>query len=185
MTKQAKAFIAVTAAMGIAVIFSAVWNWQSQDLLRFTAYLGIALLASGLKVVLPGINGTMSVNFLFILLGVLELSFSETVVIGCAATLVQCFYKMNRPTKTVRVLFNVCSMMAPAIGAAYWVYHHSGGMLRNSTPLMLMAAGCVFFLTNTMPIAIVISLAEKKEFRKIWSECYFWSFPYYLAGAGL
>ena len=31
----------------------------------------------------------MSVNFLFILLGVLELSLPETLVIGCTATLVQ------------------------------------------------------------------------------------------------
>ena len=77
--------------IGIAVILTAIGHWQSQDLVRFTAYLAIALVTSGLKVVLPGINGTMSVSFLFILIGVLELSFSETVVIGCAATLVQCF----------------------------------------------------------------------------------------------
>src|SRR5512147_1970347 len=114
MNKHTTRFIAATASIGIAVIVAAVWQWQSQDLLRFTAYLIIALLASGLKVTLPGINGTMSVNFLFILLGVLELSFSETMIIGCAATLAQCFYKMSRPTKSVRVLFNVCSMMAPA-----------------------------------------------------------------------
>jgi diguanylate cyclase (GGDEF)-like protein/putative nucleotidyltransferase with HDIG domain len=185
MNKQTSCFIAATALIGIAVIFTAIWQWQSQDLLRFTAYLAIALVASGLKVVLPGINGTMSVTFLFILLGVLELSFSETVIIGCAATLVQCFYKMSRPTKSVRVLFNVCSMMAPAIGAAYWVYHHSASVLRGSLPLMIMAAGCTFFLTNTIPIAAVISMSEGRPFRKTWAECHFWSFPYYLAGAGL
>lgn len=185
MNKHTTRFIAATASIGIAVIVAAVWQWQSQDLLRFTAYLIIALLASGLKVTLPGINGTMSVNFLFILLGVLELSFSETMIIGCAATLAQCFYKMSRPTKSVRVLFNVCSMMAPAIASSYWVYHHSSSLFRNSMPLMLMAAGCTFFLTNTVPIAVVISLAENRSFRKTWAECYFWSFPYYLAGAAL
>src|SRR5437868_15076604 len=109
MNKQTNVFIAATSMIGIAVILTAIGHWQSQDLVRFTAYLAIALVTSGLKVVLPGINGTMSVSFLFILIGVLELSFSETVVIGCAATLVQCFYKMKRPTKSVRVLFNVCS----------------------------------------------------------------------------
>jgi diguanylate cyclase (GGDEF)-like protein/putative nucleotidyltransferase with HDIG domain len=185
MNRNTTRFITATAIVGIAVIVAAIWQWQSQDLLRFGAYLIIALLASGLKVVLPGINGTMSVNFLFILLGVLELSFSETVIIGCAATLVQCFYKMSRPTKAARVLFNVCSMMAPAIAASYWVYHHSTSVFRHSMPLMLMAAGCTFFLTNTVPIAVVISLAENRPFRKTWAECYFWSFPYYLAGAAL
>ena len=61
-------------------------HWQSQDLMRFACYLAVALLASGLKVQLPGIDGTMSVNFFFILLGVLELSLPETLVIGCTAT---------------------------------------------------------------------------------------------------
>ena len=54
--------------------------------MRFFCYLAVAVLASGLKVQLPGIDGTMSVNFLFILLGVLELSLPETLVIGCTAT---------------------------------------------------------------------------------------------------
>jgi len=40
-------------------------------------------------------------------------------------------------------------------------------------------------VTNTLPVAAVISLTERRSLRKIWSECYFWSFPYYLVGAGL
>ena len=37
----------------------------------------------------------------------------------------------------------------------------------------------------TMTVAAVISLTERKSLRKIWSDCYFWSFPYYLVGAGV
>ena len=36
-----------------------------------------------------------------------------------------------------------------------------------------------------MPVAAVISLTERRSLRKIWAECYFWSFPYYLVGAGV
>lgn len=50
----------------------ALWHWQSVNLPRFACYLLIAVLASSLKIRLPGIDGTMSVNFLFILLGVLH-----------------------------------------------------------------------------------------------------------------
>jgi len=38
---------------------------------------------------------------------------------------------------------------------------------------------------NTVPVACAISLTEYKPVRKIWSECYFWSFPYYLVGAAI
>jgi diguanylate cyclase (GGDEF)-like protein/putative nucleotidyltransferase with HDIG domain len=44
-------------------------------------------------------------------------------------------------------------------------------------------AALVFFLANTLPISFVIALTEGKSSRKVWSECYFWSFPYYLVGA--
>jgi diguanylate cyclase (GGDEF)-like protein/putative nucleotidyltransferase with HDIG domain len=185
MKLQAKLFIAATAALGILLFVHSVLPWQSQDYLRLSAYLLIALLASGLKVVLPGINTTVSVNFLFILLGILELSLPETMVLGCASTLAQCFWKMNRPARPVRVLFNVFSMMAPAIWMCAWVYGHSGVLLSHSLPLQALAAACTFFLANTLPVAAIINLTEGMPFRKTWSECYLWAFPYYLAGAGL
>ncbi len=185
MNIRAKLFIGTTALVGLTAIVLSFRSWSSDDPVRFLAYLTIALLASGLKVALPGFNGTMSVNFLFILLGILELSLPETMFIGCAATLTQCFWKMNRPAKPVRVLFNVFSMMAPAIYASHAVFRYSATLLNNSQALMIMAAACVFFLTNTFPIAMIISLAEDKPLRSTWRECHFWSLPYYLAGAGL
>lgn len=185
MPNKAKLFIASTAIVGTSLIVVALGQWQCHEPLRFLSYLGVAVLAAGLKVVPPGLNTTLSVTYVFILLGSMELSLPETLVIGCGATLVQCFIKMNRPTTGVRVLFNVCGMMAPAVWTTYFMYHGLAGPLRQSVPLMVMAASATFFITNTVPIAVVISLAEGGSFRKTWKECYFWSFPYYLAGAGL
>ena len=186
MRIQAKLFIAVTATIGIVLFALSLRTWHSADYLRFSAYLLIALLASGLKITLPGTDASMSVNFLFTLLGVLELSPAETMIIGCAPTLVQCLrQKTQGPGKTVRVLFNVFSMMAPAVWLCSWVYRHSADILGHSLPLMLMVAASTFFLANTLPIAAIISLTEKRSFRQTWSECHFWSFAYYLAGAAL
>jgi len=74
LSLQTKAFVGVTSLLGAVTLAYAFLHWQSTDLARFGCYLAIAVLASGLKVQLPGIDGTMSVNFLFILLGVMELS---------------------------------------------------------------------------------------------------------------
>jgi diguanylate cyclase (GGDEF)-like protein/putative nucleotidyltransferase with HDIG domain len=185
MNKRAQFFIAATSAAGISLLIAAALQWHSQDPLRFVVYLVLALASAGFKVALPGMNGTMSVTFLFMLLAILELSLPEALAIGCAVTLLQCLTKMSRPTKWVRVLFNVCSNMVPAIFVANWVFHHSGALLRHSTPLMLMATAAAFFLFNTLPIATVISLSENRHIRQTWTECHFWSFPYYLAGAAL
>jgi putative nucleotidyltransferase with HDIG domain len=180
---QTKVFVGVTASLGVAVLGFALLHWQSQDLLRFLCYLAVALLASGLKVQLPGIDGTMSVNFLFILLGVLELSLPETLVIGCTATLVQSVWQTRNRLDPVKVLFNVAGMMANASALTYFGYHWLAQRFGTNKPILLMVAALVFFFANTLPISIVIALTEGKSSRKVWSECYFWSFPYYLVGA--
>src|ERR1700736_7078876 len=78
---------------------------SSRNIAQFICYLLIAILAARLKVRLPGITGTLSVNFLFILLGILELGFTETLILGTAALLVQCFYR-DRPSP-LQVTFNL------------------------------------------------------------------------------
>lgn len=180
---QTKVFVGITASVGVVVLGFALLHWQSQDLLRFACYLAVAVLASGLKVQLPGIDGTMSVNFLFILLGVLELSLPETLLIGCTATLVQSVWQARNRLDPVKVLFNVAGMMANASALTYVGYHWLAARFGTNKPILLMVAALVFFFANTLPISIVISLTEGKSSRKVWSECYFWSFPYYLVGA--
>src|SRR6266436_9718597 len=123
MSTRTKLFVGITVSIGMVVLGSAVWHWQSADLARFVCYLAVAILASSLKVQLPGIDGTMSVNFLFILLGVLELSLPETLLIGCTASLVQSVWQTRKRLDPVKVLFNVAGMMANASALTYLSYH--------------------------------------------------------------
>ncbi len=183
MSIKARFFIGITAALGMAALAYALWHWQSVDLQRFICYLLIAVLASGLKVQLPGIDGTMSVNFLFILLSILELNFPETLVLGCTATLAQCLLGTHFKKDPIKIVFNIFSMMANAIAVSYFVYH---GLQRTlglgSLPLLVVTA-LIFFVANTVPVAVIIALTEGKPAHKIWAECHFWSFPFYAAGA--
>jgi diguanylate cyclase (GGDEF)-like protein/putative nucleotidyltransferase with HDIG domain len=183
MTLAARGFISAVVVCGTSVLTYTILHGTSHDPLKFFCYLVIALVASRLKVNLPGITGTMSVNFLFLLLGVLELSFSETMALGCAAVVVQCLDR-QRPAP-IQVAFNVCST-ALAIAATFVTYRYSlvHRAVGNPSTLLFLAA-CVYFVSNTVPVAAVISLTERKSLRKIWSDCYFWSFPYYLVGAGV
>src|SRR5579864_5730902 len=183
LSVQTKAFVGITASFGVVTLGFALLHWQSHDLLRFACYLAVAVLASGLKVQLPGIDGTMSVNFLFILLGVMELSLAETLVIGCTASLMQSVWQARNRLDPIKVLFNVVGMMATASSLTYLTYHWLAARYGISRPILLMVAALVFFLANTLPISLVIALTENKSSRKVWSECYFWSFPYYLVGA--
>src|SRR5437868_11617587 len=136
MPKRAIGFVVITAACGSAVLVNSLWHWQSEDVLKFACYLLIAMLASTMKVRLPGIESTMSVHFLFVLLAVLELSLAETLVIGCAAALLQSFWKTKHHPEAIKVVFNVLSMTANAIWLTYVAYHSSETVIRHSAPLL-------------------------------------------------
>ena len=82
LTLGAKVFISLVVMAGTCVLLYGAIRPTSKNIAQFICYLLIAILAARLKVRLPGITGTMSVNFLFILLGVLELGFAETLALG-------------------------------------------------------------------------------------------------------
>jgi diguanylate cyclase (GGDEF)-like protein/putative nucleotidyltransferase with HDIG domain len=185
MNGKARLFIAVMAVLGLIGIVFGAQGWQSHDPVKFISYLLISLLASRLRVQLPGITGTMSVNFLFILLGIVELSLGETLLIGCTATLAQSFVSRKQWPKAEQIIFNFCSTAFAIFGANYVFHGPLGTWLQNNYSLLLMVAACTYFLLNTLPVATIISLTEHKSLRTIWTECYFWSFPYYLVGAAI
>src|SRR5258708_9980195 len=179
----AKAFIGLVVFAGTATLLYGAIHQSSKNIAEFICYLGIAILASRLKVTLPGITGTLSVSFLFILVGILELSFSETLILGAVSMLAQCLYP-DRP-KAIQVTFNICAGSV-STALAYVVYHDplSNSLLDNH-PLLLLVAASTYFIANAGSIAAVISLTERRALRKILVDCYFWSFTYYLVGAGV
>jgi diguanylate cyclase (GGDEF)-like protein/putative nucleotidyltransferase with HDIG domain len=181
MSLYARTFILTVSTGGVCALGWGALHWTARDPIQVVVYLALAILASRLKVHLPGITGTMSVNFLFIILGTVDLTLPETLLIGCTGILVQCLHR-DKP-KFVQVLFNI-SGSAVAIVAAFYAYHLSRALTHNAS-LQLFAAASTYFVANTAPVAIIISLTEKKAVNKVWSECYFWSFPYYLMGAGI
>ncbi len=76
-------------------------------------------------------------------------------------------------------------MMANAIALSYFTYHRLARVLGENTPLLLVLTALLFFLANTLPVSVIISLTEGKSPRKVWADCHFWSFPYYIVGAAI
>src|SRR3954467_5454785 len=179
----AKLFIALIVSGGISVLVYGGVHQNSNNIAEFICYVGIAILASRLKVNLPGITGTLSVNFLFILIGVLELSFTETLILGAISMIAQCLYP-ERP-RALQLTFNVCAG-AISTALAYAVYHqHLTHRFMDSRPILLGLAATVYFIANAGTIATIISLTDHRPISRILVDCYFWSFPYYLVGAGV
>ena len=185
MPLKARIFAALSIATGAAFILTSVHPWQTGDVARFCFYLALSTLASGMKVNLPGIPSTMSVCFLFGLIGIAEMSLGETVVITCIGTLVQCFWKARQRPRPAQVVFSVAiTGMATAI--AYRFYHWPAIYAFGATgPFLLVVAALLYFALNTVPIAAAIAFTEGKPPAKVWHETYFWTFPFYIMGSSI
>jgi len=179
----AVSLIASQILLGILAVSYAFFHWRSDDPLRFIFYLAVALSASVFKVRLPGIEATMSANFLFILVGIMDLSMAETIVMGSLGGLVQSIWHSKPRPKPIQLIFNF-SNIALSIVAADLVYHSVGAQsIGMRWPLLLAAASSTYFAVNTMSVSGVIALSERRNPIRVWNECYLWSFPYYLLGA--
>jgi MASE9 len=185
MPGLAKAYIAVIAVVAAAVLTVVASRWNSGNFLRFVPFFALAMLGSAMKVRLPGFKTTISINFVFILIGLVLFSFGETVLIGLGGALVQSLWKTQSRPKPVQIFFNA-SCLTVCTATAFWVSHAVPAMLGLSsmTAMMVLGAG-VYLLLNTGLVSLVISLAERRSLKEIWSSCYEWTFPYFAAGAAV
>jgi putative nucleotidyltransferase with HDIG domain len=182
---RARPFVLLVCAMGISCVAAGMVPWRSSHSLLFPSYLVLTALASALKAVMPGMEGTVSVNFVFFLVGVCNMTLSETLGLALIATLVQCFWKMQKRLHFVHFAFNL-SQVAVAITAAYWTYGYLfRQVFHGRVPVPLLVATIVYFFLNTVPVATIIALEEDTGIARKWTGGYAWTFPYYLIGAAI
>jgi hypothetical protein len=181
MPLKTRLYIGVAVALGFALLAGCLtWYRQFPEMARFLAYTSLACIASTMKVRLPRLNSTISVNFVFILLSVAQLSLAETLLLGLAATLMQCRWRTKTRPKLIQVLFNAAAVIISA-ALAYWTARAvPGGPLRT---MALIPAATVFFAVNTGMVSGILALISNKTLPAVWKQCHLWVFPFYLVGA--
>jgi hypothetical protein len=185
MPSLAKAYIAMIAAAAATVLTVVSYRWNPENLGRFFLFFALAMIGSAMKIRLPGFKTTISINFVFILIGIALFSFGETVLIGLGGALVQSLWKTQTRPKLVQVLFNAACLTV-CTAAAFGASHGALAMLGlNSLAAMMVLGACVYMVLNTGLVSLVISLAEGRSLRDLWSSCYEWTFPYFLVGAAV
>jgi putative nucleotidyltransferase with HDIG domain len=180
MTLRIKALVGLAVVGGVVNLCS-ILGHPAQQWLRFSVYLVAILLSSGMKVGLPKSEGTMSLNFPFILLGILELSPLQAVCLAVCSVIAQCRIRVMRPFTLIQILFNV----AIVTNATVFAWHGYVGLLRLHCPVApaLAIAATIYFFSNTIPVALVISWDQKVDPLALWRRDFLWFLPFYLVGA--
>lgn len=178
-----KFFIAGIVTTGAVLLVNGLVYWKSSQPIELFVLLTMTVIASRLKVKLPGINGTMSVNVPFLLIVAVRLSAGESLAIAALASLVQSIPAVKSRATLVQALFNSATITnaVAAAALAFRLGSHGGLVL----PLSVAGAGAAFFLANTVQVALVLWLAEAHNPFNAWLGMARLSAPYYVLSAGL
>jgi putative nucleotidyltransferase with HDIG domain len=181
MTFRAKALVCAVVAAGAASLYSA-HGAAGRQWLHFIVYLVAILLSSGMKVAMPKSDGTMSVNFPFILLGIVQLSPLQVIALAVASVIAQSRIKVVKSFTVVQTIFNVANV-ATATVLACFIYTRSLHLVRGEVAPALTIAATVYFLANTVPLALVLSWESESSPFRLWFREFPWYFPFYVVGA--
>ena len=186
-SNSAKIFIGAMLVAGVAVLGRSLmlaWGAGHHAWVLYLAVLAVA--ASRLRVTLPGVNGSMSMNLPFILLAMSRLSFPEAVLIAGLSTFAQSLPRKGGRLNPIHTSFNMSNIMF-AVAVGFWASH--AGVLGHSkmwdVSFLPVVACLTYFVMQTLPVAGVISLTESKNAVKVWREIAVLSFPYFVLSAGI
>src|SRR5260370_12338203 len=92
----AGAYIAFVVLLGSCLIFRSFYLWTSDHPWLYLGFAATTLLTSAMKVSLPGIKGTISVAYIFVLLSITRFSTTQTIVLAVSACLTQCLWSPKK-----------------------------------------------------------------------------------------
>lgn len=175
------AYLGTIIALGSAIYLWTLFHWQCQDPLRFASFLIAAIVASVLKIGLPGVTETFSVSVLVITVAIAHLSLPETLVIAGVAMVAQCTWHTRAKPRAIQVAFNA-SVLAISVCASTRVYEFEH--TRTFEIISVGVIAFVYFATNSFLVAVIISLTEGKPLLAIWNGNR-WALAYNCVGASL
>jgi putative nucleotidyltransferase with HDIG domain len=126
----------------------------------------------------------MSFNFIFILIGLTELTLPETLLVGCASVVIECIWRPGVRTTLLEVFFSI-SNMAVAIACANAVWQYPTLHASLAVEFRIVLATAAFYIANTFPMAAVTALSTREGVLRIWKEKNWDDAPLYGLGAAM
>lgn len=152
--------------------------------LPFWLLLVVVILSSGFKVALPhGGDGTMSLTFPFILLGIVQLSPFQAMILAALSVAAQARVRVDKLFTAIQIAFNVANaMLSTACATCVFIALQQ---LRLSTAPALSLSALAYFLCNTITLSSVLASSKGESAVQLWRSEFPWYLPFYLVGAAL
>ena len=183
LSKSAVALVVLTVTAAVAMVGFEVWQHQPMNPTRLGLFLLFAAAASALRVKLPGMDSTMSVNLPYLLLAAAELSGLEVIAVALISALVQTM-RNRGPVRMVQLLFNACVIVNSSV-LAHYIFRV--GPQENSPAVLAihMAMAAVgYCVLNTLLVSMIVAFTEPMRVTQAWDRIFLMTFPYYVLSMG-
>jgi diguanylate cyclase (GGDEF)-like protein/putative nucleotidyltransferase with HDIG domain len=184
MSNKARAYWGAIVVFGLAlwVYFLLGWRPAQQDAPRLFLYLLAVVLTSSFKVWLPGIVSTLSMNYVFIIAGLMDLQIAGAILVGIGGVLGQMFYKSRKAPRLDQLLFNMAAISISVTAAGYFYDFHPLASVDPFGIFSVVSASIIYFAINTLMVSGIIALTSGQKTMTVWRESYLWTSPQYLVG---
>lgn len=187
MTVRARFYWAMVVALGFSLSFLCIQQgrfdrWNSAS---FAGLLILALALASFKIRLPGVFGTLSMNYVVIFIVLLRMGPDAALVVALASTTGQCVISAKSKLRWYQVLFSVAGIPLPLLSANLALHTP---LLQGLDPTgwpALLAAAFAYFAVNTLTVAGIISLTTGEGVWETWRASYLWTWPQYLVGGAI
>jgi diguanylate cyclase (GGDEF)-like protein/putative nucleotidyltransferase with HDIG domain len=174
--------VVVLGATGAVTAISTTGPGHAVNLLIWAAF---AVAVAGFKIRLPGIMGTLSMNYVVILAVLLNLGVGAGMIVALTSTIGQCLIHANAKPRWFQVVFSVAGVPLPVLAANLALHstHLENAGVQGS--VAVLAASIAYFVMNTISVAGIISLTAEKNLLEVWRTSYLWTWPQYLVGGAI
>lgn len=181
--RNASIYVAGCTLIGAAVFVLNATQFRSKNLFLFLTYLICAVVVSLLDLRFPMSRGVLPAGLLLVLLGNLELSLPEVLVIGCVATTLQELRLAKLRLPLSELVYRVGSV-AISIAAAYNAYHLVPKLRLNPAfPALLLVSSLVFFFHYAIAAAILSD--DRTPLKVFYRNRMYWLLPWFVAAGYL
>jgi putative nucleotidyltransferase with HDIG domain len=180
MYARAKTYIGLVLLLGAASALVSALRWETSEPIWFVTLFVLSIVTSLLRVTLPSIQGSLSLNYVFLIWGVARLGLGETILMGIVSAVVQTYWRCEKKPQPIQVTFNL-ALIALSVTASKLVFVFS--RLHAIAPgevIPLILASLVYYALNTGAVTGVIALTEGRGFWHVWRSFYLWTLPHFV-----
>jgi PAS domain S-box-containing protein len=173
-------------ALGAVMIAVLLPRGSFSPLAQLAFLVLLSALTSAFKVQFPIATGSnMSVSYVVNIASLILHGPHAAMVVGVAAGWTQSTLNVRSRTAGYRVLFNI-ALLAIAVELAGQTFQRFGGTPELSSvvdAVALLVAAVVYYLVNTIPIALAIALTTTQSTWRVWRSDFASSGPSFILGA--